>query len=220
MLLLALTLAHANPAPAPPWDTLLSDEGWSQVATPSTPTGQIDLRLKEIGGKPCLRGEVAVEVGADALLQTATDIDHSMDFSRESLQASKVLQSEGTRVDYYQVLDVPDWTMAADRFWVLRGEKQVSGEDQTFRWNRFDWRTDYPELAKELDDKHAGAIEPETNWGAWVFRPVEGKTLVRYHLCSSAGGALPEWLQKAAATKTLPNTMADVIEEAKKRDQR
>lgn len=220
MLLLALTLAHADPGSDTDWDTLLSDEGWSQVATPSPKgTGPIDLRLKEIGGKPCLRGEVTVQPSADVLLATATDIDGSPDFSRESLLASKVIASDGGRVDYYQVLDVPDWTMASDRYWVLRGEKRQEGEARSFRWNRFDWRAAHPELAAELDAKHAGAVEPQTNWGAWVFQPVGDKTLVRYHLCSSAGGSLPEWIQKAAATKTLPNTMADVIVEAAKRSE-
>lgn len=215
--LLALGLAHA--ADAPPWDALLGDEGWSQLATPTSSSGHtVDLRLKEIGGIPCLRGEVRGVWSVASLMATAADIEGSPKFSSEKLHASEVLARTDRSMDYLQILDVPDWTMAADRFWVLRAEQFERGGGTGFRWQRFDWKAAYPQLATRLATDHADAVEPDPNWGAWLFTPVEGETLVRYHLCSNAGGSLPGWLQKAAATRTLPGTMGDLLLEATRRD--
>ena len=47
--------------------------------------------------------------------------------------------------------------------------------------------------------------------------PKDAKTEARYYICSDAGGTLPEWLKKAAATKTLPGTISDAVREGRKR---
>lgn len=218
--MIALLLAgFALAADAPPWASLLGDEGWSQLATPTSPAGHtVDLRLKEIGGVPCLRGEVRGSWSVDTLFATASDIEGSPKFSSEKLLASEVLGRAGATMDYLQILDVPDWTMASDRFWVLRAERFEHNGGTGFRWQRFDWKAAYPALATRLETDHAGAVEPDPNWGAWLFTPVEGGTLVRYHLCSNAGGSLPGWLQKAAATRTLPGTMGDLLVETARRE--
>jgi hypothetical protein len=131
--------------------------------------------------------------------------------------ASRVIGHSGDSVEYYQHLDVPDWTMAYDRFWVLRGKAATEGTKRWFKWDRFEWRKAYPELATEIDTTYPGVVEPNPNYGYWAFTPVSAGTELRYGLCSDTGGSLPGWLQKAAATKTLPATMADAVREAKKR---
>ena len=220
MSLTLLTLSGVALAGPADWATLLSDSGWSELATPSTSaTGTIDLRLKEIGGTPCLRGDATVDAPVDKLYDAITDIPAAKDFSSEKLLAARFLNdASNSKRHYYQHLDVPNWTMASDRFWVLEGFDASSGPKKIYRWDRFDWRTAYPDLATYIDSEHSSAIEPQTNWGAWEFWPGDGgRTKVRYYICSDAGGSLPDWVSRAAATKTLPNTMADVINEAKRR---
>jgi hypothetical protein len=55
------------------------------------------------------------------------------------------------------------------------------------------------------------------NWGAWTFETRSGHTEAQYHMCSNAGGALPAWVQKIAATRAIPNTVEDVVKDAMRR---
>lgn len=200
------------------WSALLADSGWEAVAEPSTAeTGTIDLRLKTIDGSPCLRGVATVDVGAATLYEVVTDVPAALKFSSETLYASKVLGTKGGEVHYYQHLDVPSWTMASDRFWVLKGSDASSGTTKAFRWEKFDWRPLYPDLVASLAADHPDAVEPEPNWGSWVFVPDGARTKATYYICTNPGGSLPSWLAEAAATKTLPSTMADVVREAQRR---
>jgi hypothetical protein len=213
-----LSLLLVAAASAADFDALLSDTGWEEVdRVDRKELGTAVVRVKTIEGGRCLQGDVTVDVPVDILLDVVTDIPAARRFSSEKLIAARELGREGGAVHYYQHLDVPNWTMAADRYWVLSGQQVTEGDRTSFRWQRFDWRSRYPDLAVELDRDHPDAVEPVPNWGAWVFQPADGRTRARYYLCSDPGGSLPDWLQKAAATKTLPNTMADVVREAQRR---
>lgn len=205
-------------AGAAPWADLLDESGWVKAGSPTTTeTGAIDLRTKTIAGLPCVRGEATVQVAPEKLQAVVTDIPSAKKWSSETLIASRELGRSGGSVDYYQHLDVPGWTMASDRYWVLRGTPSVNGTTHEFRWDRFDWKAAYPALATEISTKHSGSVEPATNYGAWSFTGKEGGTQVRYTICSDPGGSIPDWLKETAATKTLPATMADVVREGKKR---
>ncbi len=198
------------------WDALNAD-GWEMISTSKNDvTGEIEVSLRYIAGTACLRGEVVVDVPPDTLFEVVTDIPGALEFSSETMLASRNLGQPGQH-EYYQHLDVPNWTMASDRYWVLRGEDRTVGEVRSFRWDRFDWKTAYPELAAELAKDHASAIEPQVNWGDWTFTPHEGRTNLVYRLCNDPGGSLPQWLQKAAATKTLPNSIVDIVREGLRR---
>lgn len=213
MWLTLLVAAHAAN-----FDTLLATTGWSDIGKDNKPeTGPMTLHLKEIDGVQCLRAVAHVDVPADTIYEVVTDVPAAREFSSETLLASRVLGSKGRAVHYYQHLDIPGWTMASDRYWVLEGRDASTEATRTFRWDRFDWRTQYPELARELDTEHPGAVEPVTNYGAWVLAAEGAGTRAEYYICSDPGGSLPEWLKKTAATKTLPNTVADVMREARKR---
>lgn len=213
MWLALLLTAHAAD-----FSTLLASSGWEQIGTDTkAETGEMTLYLKEIAGTQCLKATATVDIPAATIFEVITDMPAAKDFSSETLIASRVLGHDGNKVHYYQHLDVPGWTMASDRYWVLEGEEVSADGKKAFRWDRFDWRSAYPELATDLDTNHEGAVEPQTNYGAWVFAEAEGQTATEYYICSDPGGSLPEWLKKAAATKTLPNTVADVMREARRR---
>ncbi len=197
---------------------LLAEDGWELAAEGSTKQfGTVPLEVKVVDGERCLRGTVRSSAPAEVLLEVITDVAAADRFTREALIASRVLGTDGDVVHYYQHLDVPGWTMAADRFWVLAGQRLASGDDIVYVWERFDWRGRYPELAAELARDHPSAIEPIPNFGAWQFRPIEGGTQARYILCSDPGGSMPGWLVRAGATKSFPNTISDVVVEAQKR---
>lgn len=214
---LAVWALTATGAKAADYDALVSDEGWKPLDTVHTgAAGDVQLDVKQLE-TPCLRASVTVDVPASILLDVVTDVPGAQRVTREKLVASQVLDQQGDRIEYYQHLDVPNWTLAADRYWVLRGERATGPDGPTFRWTRWDWRKDYPDLAARLDAEHPSAIEPGVNWGAWTFSDDHGKTEAQYHLCSDAGGSLPGWVQRAAATRTLPNTVEDVVKAAFRR---
>jgi len=196
---------------------LLAEEGWRPLDTVRAgAAGQVQLDVKTLE-TPCLRAQARVELPAAVLLDVVSDVREAPRITRERLIASEVLAQRGAVVEYYQHLDVPSWTFAADRYWVLRAERVVSDETWMFRWSRFDWRSAYPELAARLDAAYPKAVEPKVNWGAWTFREVDGVTEARYHLCSDAAGTLPAWLSRAAAVRTVPGTVEDVVIAARKR---
>ena len=64
------------------------------------------------------------------------------------------------------------------------------------------------------------AIEVPKNWGEWLFTPAGTGTDIKYRVCTEAGGSVPMWLQKLGAQRTLPDTVADLVREAKKRSGR
>lgn len=205
-------------AVAADFDAMFAADGWAAAATSSAEeTGEIVLSTKVIDGNTCLRGEATVTASIDKLAEVVADVPAAAEFSSEKLIASRVLGRDGDRVEYYQHLDVPNWTMVANRFWVLQGTASVDGETRSYRWDRFEWREKYADLAAELARDHASAVEPNPNFGGWVFTPEGSAVKATYYLCSNAGVSLPEWVQRAAATRTLPGTMADVVREAQRR---
>ncbi len=203
-------------ASAADWNALFASDGWQKVSdTSHADTGPITIDTKTIAGVQCLRGVATVGVPPSTLYGVVADIPAAKKWSSETLTHSRVLSQGGKTVEYYQHLDVPGWTMATDRFWVLRGEDASTANERTFRWDRFDWKTKYPELAAEIAP--SGAVEPDPNWGAWAFAASGEGSAIRYYVCSDPGGSLPTWLKETAATKTLPNTLGDVVREGKKR---
>lgn len=204
-------------AAGPDWASVEGNDGWTSVGESKTDeTGVITISTKEVG-TTCLRGVATLKAPTENLIDVITDVPAAPKFSREKLLMSKVLGKDGPKTDYVQVLDVPGWTMASDRFWVLRGERFTAGAVSGYRWNRFDWAPVYPALVDELAAVAPKGIEPMTNWGQWAFEQAPDGTKATYVLCSDAGGSLPAWVQRAAATRTLPATMADVAREALRR---
>ncbi len=216
----ALSLFLFVPAVASAGDfaTLLSPTGWEEAATREhADIGTVAIHLKKIAGTYCLQGVVEADVSPAILVDVISDIPSTTRWSTAGLKESRVLGKTDAHIDYFQYLDVPNWTMASDRYWVLRGHRSDADGNLAFRWNRFDSRTTYPELYEELERDHKGAVEPGPNYGSWVFEPRPAGALARYYICSDPGGSLPEWLQRTAATRTLPDTVADVIREGRRR---
>ena len=199
-------------------DRLLDTYDWVPVAEVAPDGDVIRVQKKLVDGLTCVRGVVVVEVPPAALLDVVSDIPANPSWSSERLLVSALLTPAGDDMAYWQYLDVPDWTLVSDRFWVVRGRASRQGAGATYTFERLEgWPTAYPALAKQIAGQYPGAVEPDPLFGAWVFTPQGSGTDARYHLCSNAGASLPQWVQTAAATRTVPGTVADVLREARRR---
>ena len=105
----------------------------------------------------------------------------------------------------------------SDRFWVLEGRPEPVTGGLRFRWSRLDAATAYPAVLSKAQQTQSSVVEPPVNWGEWTFVAAEGGTQVAYRACADVGGSLPQNVQQWVATRTLPDTVADVVREAAKR---
>jgi len=210
------TLAHAEGAT---WAAIKGTTSWEHLSERDhDDAGAINVYVAEIAGTKCLRGESLTPGKADVYLGVSMDIRAAMDWSTAGLKYSEVLGTSSSTVDYFQYLDVPGWTGASDRFWFLRGTKEVNGEVMTFWWDRMG-ENGGPHSARfaEVVAQNPKAVEPPLNVGGWSFVQEGANVRSRYYVCSDTGGVLPKALQYAAAKQTLPDTVGDLVREAVKR---
>ncbi len=201
----------------PRYDLLASPDGWKDVAVRHSDQGDVAVYTKTIDGLPCLMGVTSVSVPADKLLAVAFDIPSSKRWSSAGLAISETLAHlPDGGIDYFQYIDIPGWTMVYDRYWIMEGHTTSLGDARRFRWNRIDAATRYPAAVARAQAIESGAVEPPVSWGEWLFTPKNGLTEISYRNCVDVGGRLPMSIQTWVATRTMPDTVADLIREAKK----
>lgn len=201
----------------PTWEVVLSEDGWNEVATRSADVGEVRIHHRREGDIDCLWGRVTVDVPVDRLIEVAEDVESAPRWTSNEIVHSRTLSKNGTSRDFLQSLDIPNWTLVADRYWMLRGERVKRDTGWSFQWDRLDAAQAYPEAHAEVMAWNAKAIEPPVNRGAWVFDGVQGGTQVDYRACVDIGGSIPSGIQRWVAKRTLPDTMAELITEAKRR---
>lgn len=205
-------------AAEPRFDILESRADWKQIAVRKSDQGDVIVNNKTIDGLPCLEGVATVALSPDKLLAVARDIPSSKGWSSADLLVSETLaRLPDGGVQYWQYLDIPGWTMVYDRYWVMEGHAANLGDARRFRWNRISAAAHYPAVVARAQAIEAGAVEPPISWGEWLFTPKGGVTEIAYRNCVDVGGRLPMSIQEWAATRTLPDTVADLIRETKKR---
>jgi len=203
----------------PTWPTIKATTSWEHLSDRShDDAGTITVHVAEIDGIKCLRGQSSTPGTVGAYLGVAMDIRAALTWSTAGIKYSEVLASSGATIDYFQYLDVPGWTGASDRFWFLRGTKESAGGVETFWWDRMGDRGG-PHNARfeEIVAENPDAIEPPLNVGGWSFQQDGANVKSTYYVCSDTGGVLPKAIQYAAAKKTLPDTVGDLVREAIKR---
>ncbi len=176
----------------------------------------IRLARATVGGIECFRGEATTDVAPDPLLDLVIDIPREASWSSVRLLDGRLLASSPTAISYLQVVDVPAWTLASDRYWFLQGAIERTAGRRALRW----WPLPadaYPDVRAEITAAHPGAIEPPINLGAWIFEPVPAGTTITYYVCSDAGGSMPYALQRTATAHSLPDTMDALVAEARRR---
>jgi hypothetical protein len=215
-----LHLLLAAPAHgARPWDQLDEPTGWSRLAERDTDVGRIRVALRRLDGADCVQGALRTDVPLARLVEVVDDVPSAVRWNSAGLSASEVVGRGEGWMDVYQYMPIPDWTLVADRWWVLRGWSDAPKTGGArFRWERVDAEEAYPALAERLAVK-GDNLEIAVNWGEWVFVPVQGTTLdVRYRVCTDIGGSLPRWIQRLATQRTLPDTIVDLVREAWRRE--
>lgn len=216
--LLAL-LPMVAAAGTPTWSQVAATDGWSADATVDTSdAGKVEIHTRTIEGIPCFRASTQVDVPADKLLEVAADVEGAKKWSSAGVTDAALLAKSGDTLEYYQYLDVPGWTMAADRFWFLKSTIQKQGDQIVFQWERLVDGGAHKDKYEAVKTANPSAVEPPVNVGGWTFAG-SGPTQVKYHICTDSGGSIPQMVQTAATRKTLPDTVSDLVREAKKRSQ-
>jgi hypothetical protein len=207
-------------AATPTWSQLFADSGWTSDSDNNTSdAGMVHVDTRQIEGIPCFRATATATATPDQLVAVAEDIEGSVQWSSAGVTESKVFSKSGGAMEYYQYLDVPGWTMASDRFWFLASTTTKTDTGITFKWNRLEAGGSHADAYQGVKTNHPDAVEPPVNVGGWMFEPKDGKTQVRYYICTDSGGSIPGFVQTAATRKTLPDTLSDLIKEANKRAQ-
>ncbi len=193
-----------------------AEAGWELVDTKTVKgVGPVAVRHKQVLGEDCLEGSTTAALDPDVFLAAATDVENQPRWSSWSLPAARRLTAGADSFDYYQLLDNP--APVSDRFWFVHATTSVEGGARIFRWDQVDAEARYPAELAELQARFPGALSTRTNLGDWTFRPEAAGTLVRYRICTDAGGNIPRWVGEIAARSTLPGNVADLIKEVRRR---
>ena len=201
------------------WAEIAAEDDWTTTATRQhDDAGTVTVLRATIDGVQCFQGQATVDVEPRYLLEVAMDIDGTPQWaSTADVTEAATLLRKGDVLDYYQMMDVPGWTLSRDRFWFLRGTSRRDGGTLSFTWEKLDEGGSHSTTYQEFVTEHSKAIEPPINAGGWVFTPGAAGTAIRYHICTDAGGEIPQKLQAFATSSTLPDTVGDLVREARKR---
>jgi len=209
----AIGLAIADPShPA------IDGAAWDEVTRRThDDAGEVVVYRSTVSGIDCFRGTATVDVPAAKMLEVVADVEGAVRWSSAGVTEAKLLHREGPSLDYFQYLDVPGWTMASDRFWFLNGKLTEGPDEWSLRWTRLIDGGDHQGVYNTLREEHSSAVEPPVNVGSWRFVPTDAGTAMTYSVCTHPGGSIPVAVQNAATRKTLPDTLGDVVREARKR---
>ena len=115
---------------------------------------------KEVDGIPCFHGLATTDVPGEDLLEVALDVAGSIQWSSAGVKEAATLASDGRTVDYYQYLDVPGWTLSADRFWFLRATIERSDGQIVMSWSRLEDGGPYASRFAEVRDAYPRPSSP------------------------------------------------------------
>ena len=216
----ALLLAFPGIALAgPTWSQIRAASGWTDHATKShADAGTVKILKAPNDGVQCWQGQATVDVEPGPMLEVARDIEGTPQWaSTANVTDAKILARAGVVLDYYQLMDVPAWTMTKDRYWFVRGRTVIEGDATIFTWEKLDAGGAHTAGYEAFVEANPKAVEPPVNAGGWVFTPGDGGTDVQYFICTDAGGEVPQSLQSVATSSTMPDTVGDLVREARKR---
>lgn len=206
------------PALAAPTHSAMDSAAWSVVTTATdADAGEVTISRATVDSVECFRGAAKTDVPASKLLAVVADIESATRWSSAGITEAKVLAKSGSELSYYQYLDVPGWTMSADRYWFLKSTVSDTGSKASLLWSRLVDGGTFTDIYQKFKTDHPDAVEPPVNVGSWQFTQAGDKVDIVYAICTLPGGSIPLAIQNAATRKTLPNTVGDVVREARRR---
>ena len=179
--------------------------------------GKVQLYTANVQGVDCYRAVATTEVSADVLFGIITNPEAAKDWSSANITEAVILSRSGNRIEYYQHLSTPGWTMMADRFWFSAGEFTETEALKAWRYKLLANGGAHTERYAAHRAKHPKAIEPTTSVGGWYFKPTGGQTEVTFMVCADIGGSIPGAVERFATRRTLPDTVGDMVREGRKR---
>jgi hypothetical protein len=191
----------------------LDSLAWEDLGARQSPLGTIQLRRAKVDGTTCLEGTVTTEASVPQLMAVGRDMVSAKRWSSAQLAVSEELYGTDARYVLYQYFDVPAWTLASDRYWLIA--VQTDADAHGFGWTRVP-AAGTPSEADALA-RSSRPVEPPLNEGHWRFQEVEGGTRLLYRACVDMGGVLPDAVQRWVATQQLPATLEDFVGEALRR---
>ena len=211
-----MALFAANAAPT---HEQMDSAPWSFLADrPHSETGIVKVYQAPIEGITCFKAiSVSPDVDGPTLMDVVTDVPATTRWSSAGITRSELLAQSGNSYTYFQFLDLPGWTLSSDRIWFLTAIADNQSSTRSWKWTRMDSKGIFAERYQKYKSANPNTIEPPVNVGAWYFRDLPEGVEVTYMICTDAGGTMPYALQNAATRKTLPDTVGDLVREAKKR---
>jgi hypothetical protein len=211
---IAALLAAAAATPAvEPLDAL----AWEPIGARATAEGEVALRRAALDGVPCVEGAARVAATPEALLALTDDMASAPAWSAATLAISEELARDEAGFVLFQHFDAPAWTLTADRYWIVRGEPElVDGRTARYRWRRVPAAAHPDALARALA-LHERAVELPVNLGEWRFTEAPGGADLRYRACADLGGRLPDAVQAWVSTRQIPDLIAELVAEARRR---
>ncbi len=219
MVLLLASLSLPSALAGTPTHAAMASANWSHLTDRNhDDAGTVKVYSATVADVSCFKATAQTEeADADTMLGVVTDIVGAKRWSTAGVTRAEVLGRSGDTITYFQYLDVPGWTMSADRFWFLTGKVDDSSATKTMEWSRIDPSGPYGDRYRSFKTENPKAVEPPVNVGGWYFTPAGSGASIEYRICTDAGGSIPYAIQNAATKKTLPDTVGDVVREAKKR---
>lgn len=197
-------------AQEPDW-ALLDTATWEPAGARASAVGEVALRRATIDGVGCVEGRVAADLAPAELLALTDDLVSTPAWSSAPLRVSEELARDEAGFLLLQVADSPGWTLTADRWWLVRGEPDPVA--LRYRWRRAD-PAPHAEAVARLA---AGAVEVPVNWGEWAFTATPAGADVRYRGCTDLGGRVPDAVQRWYGARQVPDLVAELIVEARRR---
>jgi hypothetical protein len=205
-------------AAAAPTHGAIDSASWAPVTTVKNDNlGEVAIWKATVGGVECFRGTATTDVSPEKLLDVVADVEGAKRWSSAGISEAKLLSRSGSHMAYYQYLDVPGWTMASDRFWFLESTLERSPQRSSLKWTPLEGGGAHADVYHKVKSDHPNAVEPPVNVGSWVFEAAAGGVAMKYSICTLPGGSIPVAIQNAATRRTLPDTLGDVVREARKR---
>ncbi len=218
MTLLSLALATGVTAAQPTRETVSSAQFTRIGSRKHKNAGTVEISKAQVGDLPCFRGQAHMEqVNPDIALEVLLDIEAAPQWSSAGLTEAKTLHRNESSIEFYEYLDIPGWTMVADRFWFVRGTWERTGDAVSFWWDRMEGGGPHATTFDDVLQRHPRAVEPPVNIGNWSFEPRGDRVAVTYTVCTDPGGSLPQAIQNFATRRTLPDTVAEMVAEARRR---
>lgn len=208
---------------SPPTHRSIESAEWRHIANRHhDAAGNITVWNTEVSGTQCYKGMTTTKGDPKVMLDVVSDIVGTIQWSGAGVTEAKRLFQSKNKIDFYQFLDVPTWTMANDRQLFLTADIERKPHFIGFRWSRLHIDKSHPywDFYSGIRTKHPESIEPPVNVGGWYFSKKASNVEVSYVVCTDAGGVIPEGIQNEVTKRTLPDNLGDMLREAKKRSAR